>query len=502
YASRALWALGAWGRVDEAREWLARIPAIVQSRDTHSRLSAAAILAFGERNAEGLRMAQDALSDPSTPPEMVLVALRVATSAAGFADQPGLMHALLVNWPPVPVEQVGPLYRFNQLNVMSYVALHAGDTDRLRALAAEAQSHGADRSLLLAQALSRMLVGLGHLWDGNPGRAVEVLHGPLLAAEREHGRRSMIACLLASILAQAFVQLDQHDAARLLLANRLDVIERTGFPDNVLAAYDALIHAALARGDEVSAMAALKGLDALAQRRQLPRLQLHTLAERIRLLALKGCNETVAGLLPGLDALVDEFEPEVGRPFHDQARLVAATTRAHAALASGHLAEADRQLDTAAVLAETTRRGRDACMVKVLRAVVARKRGESGAQALLLETINLAALSGNVRLLADTHPLALEMARELEGGVVLSHASASMDAPDRKAHVSESGLLTPKEEEILGLLERGMSNKRIALTLGIGAETVKWHLKNLFSKLSAGSREHAVERARLLGLVA
>ena len=41
----------------------------------------------------------------------------------------------------------------------------------------------------------------------------------------------------------------------------------------------------------------------------------------------------------------------------------------------------------------------------------------------------------------------------------------------------------------------------IALTLGIGAETVKWHLKNLFSKLSAGTREHAVDRARLLGLL-
>ena len=46
-----------------------------------------------------------------------------------------------------------------------------------------------------------------------------------------------------------------------------------------------------------------------------------------------------------------------------------------------------------------------------------------------------------------------------------------------------------------------MSNKRIALALDIGGETVKWHMKNLFSKLSAGSREHAVDRARLLGII-
>jgi len=30
---------------------------------------------------------------------------------------------------------------------------------------------------------------------------------------------------------------------------------------------------------------------------------------------------------------------------------------------------------------------------------------------------------------------------------------------------------------------------------------VKWHLKNLFSKLNAGTRRHAVDRARLLGLI-
>ena len=92
----------------------------------------------------------------------------------------------------------------------------------------------------------------------------------------------------------------------------------------------------------------------------------------------------------------------------------------------------------------------------------------------------------------------------LVGAVGLDNVSflPGMAAPaPRRDAVPASALLTPKEAEILGLLGRGMSNKRIALTLGIGAETVKWHLKNLFSKLSAGTREHAVDRARLLGLL-
>jgi LuxR family maltose regulon positive regulatory protein len=35
----------------------------------------------------------------------------------------------------------------------------------------------------------------------------------------------------------------------------------------------------------------------------------------------------------------------------------------------------------------------------------------------------------------------------------------------------------------------------------VGEEPVKWHLKNLFGKLSAGNRKHVVRRAHLLGLL-
>jgi LuxR family maltose regulon positive regulatory protein len=55
---------------------------------------------------------------------------------------------------------------------------------------------------------------------------------------------------------------------------------------------------------------------------------------------------------------------------------------------------------------------------------------------------------------------------------------------------------------VLDLLALGLPNKAIARELDVSGETVKWHIKNLFSKLSAGSRRHVVERARMLGLVA
>ena len=61
--------------------------------------------------------------------------------------------------------------------------------------------------------------------------------------------------------------------------------------------------------------------------------------------------------------------------------------------------------------------------------------------------------------------------------------------------------LTPKEREVLELLARNLSNKEIGLAMQVGEETVKWHVKNLFAKLDAGTRKQVVSRARILGLL-
>ena len=46
-----------------------------------------------------------------------------------------------------------------------------------------------------------------------------------------------------------------------------------------------------------------------------------------------------------------------------------------------------------------------------------------------------------------------------------------------------------------------MSNKQIALAMGVSSETIKWHVKNLFGKLNAGTRKHLIDRARMAGLL-
>lgn len=52
--------------------------------------------------------------------------------------------------------------------------------------------------------------------------------------------------------------------------------------------------------------------------------------------------------------------------------------------------------------------------------------------------------------------------------------------------------LTKREEEILGLLARGFVTKEIADHLSISIETVRFHVKNIYSKLHVRSRTEAV----------
>ena len=57
-------------------------------------------------------------------------------------------------------------------------------------------------------------------------------------------------------------------------------------------------------------------------------------------------------------------------------------------------------------------------------------------------------------------------------------------------------LLTPREADVLELLQHGRSNAEIALALGVGVETVRTHARNIYRKLGVKTRR---ELATLAG---
>ncbi|TGV96490.1 response regulator transcription factor, partial [Mesorhizobium sp. M2D.F.Ca.ET.145.01.1.1] len=72
--------------------------------------------------------------------------------------------------------------------------------------------------------------------------------------------------------------------------------------------------------------------------------------------------------------------------------------------------------------------------------------------------------------------------------------------PRRATRANRAGL-TERQMEVLQLIERGLSNKRIAEHLAISPKTVDHHVSAVLGKLEAVSRGEATATARDSGLI-
>ena len=105
------------------------------------------------------------------------------------------------------------------------------------------------------------------------------------------------------------------------------------------------------------------------------------------------------------------------------------------------------------------------------------------------------------RLLPDDMEVVAEVAtmaearrmRHVDGYLVVPQTASDADQPVEP--------LTARELEVLAHLADGLSNKAIAVRLGISDETVKFHLSAIFGKLGASNRTDAVRQALRRGMV-
>lgn len=61
--------------------------------------------------------------------------------------------------------------------------------------------------------------------------------------------------------------------------------------------------------------------------------------------------------------------------------------------------------------------------------------------------------------------------------------------------------ISPREMNVLSLLERGYSYAEAAILMGVAVSTVRTHVKSLYAKLDVHSKTEAVFEARQLGLI-
>ncbi|MGY4831027.1 LuxR C-terminal-related transcriptional regulator [Sphaerotilaceae bacterium SBD11-9] len=490
------------GQHSAVLEWLERLPPEELQRRPRLQLAAAWALAVSERHAEAGRLVEGLLARPDADDAMRCECALILSGAAVFADRPDRFASLHDPWDSHP-PLTDPLLLQIHANRSAFRHLLAGEP----ALARIKLPEPGGRFAYITH-WSDLIAGMSLLWEGQVAAAEAQLRPALRAAEAELGRRSPFASMLAALLATAVWEQGQGAEAQALLANRLDVLERSGLPETVLLGFRTLARVASVEGSEPRALSLLSALDAVGQVRQLPRLRIASLAEQIRMHSHRHRAETCKALVADLQAQL----AAPGLPARDESPLwwrgvlmLAAMARGHAALAAKDWRAAVPALAEAVGGAQRLRLGRFQVEAQGLRAYALDRCGEHEGLALMHETRTWAEALGLRRVFIDAHPALGAWVRQIEGTGPGPAAPLSAPPPpvavQPGVRVTPTMALTPKEREVLDLLARNLSNKEVALAMQIGEQTIKWHVKNLFAKLDAGTRKQAVSRARILGLL-
>ncbi len=374
-----------------------------------------------------------------------------------------------------------------------------------------------DNRNLFASVYKLCLLGLAELQQMHFTLAERHFARSMQLAEQSAGPRSPAAALCAPLLAQLRYERDELDNAEALLLERMPVINAVVLLDGVLLAYTLLVRIAAARGDVEQAHCWIDQALSIGHQRNWRRLIAASLFERIRLLLAEARTEEAAACVTQLDELAHASAGsghanagEIDRyRILGTAWLAMAEQRAAQAMPllealllrfpqgrADYLALRARTMFALACMAA----GERSRAINECREVLAGVESASAYRTILDQGAGVSALLRAVR--EDTPATDENRGRLACIDEFLERCSARYPAREKPPATTEREALSARERGILDLIAEGQSNKEIARSLGIAPETVKTHIKSIFTKLSVEKRAQAVARAQTLGLVA
>lgn len=107
----------------------------------------------------------------------------------------------------------------------------------------------------------------------------------------------------------------------------------------------------------------------------------------------------------------------------------------------------------------------------------------------------------------DDMEVALSIRSVLRGGApidpfiarrIIDELRPKTTAPEKSPN---NETLSPRENEILGLVAQGLGNREIAEQLHLSRYTIECHIKHIYRKLAVSSRTKAIHEARSRGLL-
>ncbi|WP_139540217.1 LuxR C-terminal-related transcriptional regulator [Klebsiella spallanzanii] len=491
------------GDIDTLVRWIRYLPANLDPSRIELQLNLAWALAHRFRFDEA-RQLLDAIDAQAVAHRDALahssrVKLRVVRAICeAFADN--IARSIAIVEPLLREVPCGDIWVDGLVcNILSYC--HLADSRPQQALEVQQRASAASvaNRNLFVEVYRAFVMAQSYFRQGNLAEAERLATRALRYAEQHTGENSSSGATLAPILAEIAWEQGKIEKVQSLLVPRLEMIDDFCPPDGLSRCYIVLSRQAREMGQVAEAESLLLHAEGLAVQRGWLRAQAPLLAERIAAALHTGDKLAAEALLSRLQA-PGQTEAAAG---------YIALSRSRILMANGEPLTAARLLDKLASIRENSGEWLFAARLRLMQAV-AFWRGGSREQAMDIcrPALSRALHQGLWRSLMEGREEMVSLLCEMlkhspaddalaaDISTLLSRFSAAGVVIDTRQPQPPGLRLTEREQQTLRLIADGYSNKGVARELGISAETVKWHLKQLYEKLQVKGRIQAVNQAR------
>jgi LuxR family maltose regulon positive regulatory protein len=408
---------------------------------------------------------------------------------------------------------LGQALTFNHL---STAALHRGEFDR-----AQDHAENAIRFYSLGGAQFGSLHMYTHLGQ------IRMMRGDLTGANMQYeemegclaevsGDPQGLRAICQALKSEVAYEMNELNTAQSLLDEAVSIIEDTdAWLDVFAATYRVRARLAFANGGLPGALTELAHADAAARDRSMPRLGRLMCIERIRAFTLGGEINTAYKEMGSIG--LDPNKLDAKQPDNDWG-LRHGTTNVTIARWLVRAQRPKRALDFIELAEETAIRGGQLLTLAKLRVIRAqafwRMNARPEATGALLSAIRLLGSQPFRRFILDE---GLDLQPVVQAALDRDFVSTPISAAQRRrltefTHCWSASSLEEGEKlaadrragvqkRYLELLAQGHSNKEIGRVMGVSVNTVKYHLKHIFSDMHVDSRARAVSLAREIGMI-
>lgn len=408
-------------------------------------------------------------------------------------------------------------------NLTAYFAVAAGNHEEARELLGLARAHNERSGATFSGGYTFGLAGINFMAQGLLAPALERFRAGM-AEQRFYLDKSFASAALVSCYVLALYEANELDEAEAIFTQFHDTIAESVLLDFLAVAYISMARIHDARGRTDKALEILDEAENIGHSSRWPRLIRIVNWERVRRALLRGeinRAESIAAAIPrGRPPRMPEdwilFSENTDGDVIGEIRL---------ALHKSQPDQALRLLTPELASAQSKGRVRRQIKLLVLEALAHKFKGtDNASHRSLRKALELAAPGRLIRAFLEEGDTVITMLQEeyrtitpdAAGQEAALGASAAfiatlLNAAGVCCNKSASGTttqpgplteaLTDREKQILIYLGNGVSNKEMARRIFVSENTVKFHLKNIYSKLAVSSRLQAINAARQLGII-